>query len=537
VTHDGPPTRPHHIRPVPDEPPYDPAYDDARRPPQDNAAEQAVLGALLLRPALAPELALELTGADFYRPHHETIWDALHHLAGQMHGADGQPEDHALDAVLLADHLRRTGDLDRVGGPTYLHDLVANTPVVANAHHYAKIVRDTSRARTLVELGTRLAATGYKADPDALDLALGDAVDLVDQVALRFGPTTTHQGAGLKDLSWLLGGVPPQIPPPTYVRRDDGTALFYAGKVNGVFGDPEGGKTWLAQLAIVEALNQGQNAAMIDVDHNGPDHTAARLILLGARMEHLADPDRFRYYEPEDGEELTAAVHDVCAWTPHVLVIDSLGEIFPMLGVNTNDTDEMTSAMRLVCSRPAITGACVITVDHLPKSADARSTGYAIGSIAKKRMIRGSYLRVEAKVKPMPGGVGKISLRIEKDTSGELRRSSHGGYAGTLVLDSTQAQTTSWSITRLEAPQNDDGTFRPTTYMEQVAKYVADHPECTQNDIDHGVAGTAKHIRYALGLLVTEGHIARHPGPRNSKLHTLVIPYREAEDDHAQPTL
>jgi hypothetical protein len=137
----------------------------------------------------------------------------------------------------------------------------------------------------------------------------------------------------------------------------------------------------------------------------------------------------------------------------------------------------------------------------------------------------------------MPGGIGKISLRIEKDTSGELRRSSHGGYAGTLILDSTQAQTTSWSITRLEAPQNDDGTFRPTTYMEQVARFVADHPECTQNDIDHGVPGTAKHIRYALGLLVTEGHIARVPGPRNSKLHTLVIPYREAEDDHAQPTL
>ncbi|WP_210651323.1 DnaB-like helicase N-terminal domain-containing protein [Nocardioides sp. SYSU D00065] len=531
MTQDGPPTR-HHLRPVTDEPPYDPAYDDTRRPPQDNAAEQAVLGALLLRPALAPELATELDGADFYRPQHETIWNAIHALADQLHG-----EDLAVDAVLLANHLQHTGDLDRVGGPTYLHDLVANTPLADNAHHYARIVRDRARARALVELGTRLAATGYKADPDTLDLALGDAVELVEQTALRFGPRTTTTGAGLKDLSWLLGGQPPVIPPPVYVRRDDGTALFYKGKVNGVFGDPEGGKTWLAQLAIVEALNAGQRAAMIDVDHNGPDHTAARLILLGARMEHLADADRFRYYEPEDGEELTAAVHELATWAPDVLVIDSLGEIFPMLGVNTNDTDEMTSAMRLVCSKPAHAGACVITVDHLPKSADARSTGYAIGSIAKKRMIRGAYLRVEARTKPMPGGIGKISLRIEKDTSGELRRSSHGGYAGTLVLDSTQAQVTTWTISRAEAPRNPDGSFRPTTWMEKVATYIADNPECSGRDIEAAIPGTAKTIRAALIQLITEGHVTRIKGPNRSWLHTLAIPYREAEDDLAQQSI
>lgn len=535
MTQDGPPTRPH-LRPVTDEPPYDPEL-DARRPPQDHAAEQAVLGALLRRPALAPDLARELNRDDFYRPQHQVIWDAIHHLTDQLHGDGGAPEQLAGDVVLLGAHLARTGELDRVGGPTYLTDLLAAVPIVENAPHYAKIVRDRARARALVELGTRLAATGYKADPDALDLALGDAVDLVDQVALRFGPTTQTNGAGLKDLSWLLGGQPPVIPGPVYVTRDDGTALFYAGKVNGVFGDPEGGKTWLAQLAIVEALSKGQRAAMIDVDHNGPDHTAARLILLGARMEHLADPDLFRYYEPEDGEELTAAVHELITWAPAVLVIDSLGEIFPMLGVNTNDTDEMTSAMRLVCSKPAIAGACVITVDHLPKSADARSTGYAIGSIAKKRMIRGSYLRVEARTKPMPGGIGKISLRIEKDTSGELRRSSNGGYAGTLVLDSTQPAITSWSISRAEAPRNPDGSFRPTTWMEKVATYIAENPECSGRDIESAIPGTAKTIRAALIQLITEGHVTRIKGPNRSWLHTLAIPYREAEDDLAQQSI
>jgi hypothetical protein len=92
-----------------------------------------------------------------------------------------------------------------------------------------------------------------------------------------------------------------------------------------------------------------------------------------------------------------------------------------MLGVNTNDGDEITTALRLICTRPATAGSCVITIDHLPKSTEARTTGYAIGSIAKKRMIRGSYLRAEVRVQPAPGGSG-ITLRIEKDTAGELRK-------------------------------------------------------------------------------------------------------------------
>lgn len=533
MTQDGPPTR--HLHPV--EPPFDPAYDDrpdTRRPPQDNAAEQAVLGALLRRPALAPQLALELTRDDFYRPQHQVIWDAIHTLAGKLHGEGDAPEQLAGDVVLLGAHLARTGELDRIGGPTYLTDLLDAVPIAENAPHYAKIVRDHARARALVELGTRLIATGHKADPDNLDTALGDAVDLVDQVALRFGPSTHTNGAGLKDLTWLLGGVPPQITPPVYVRRTDGTALFYAGKVNGVFGDPESGKTWVAQMAIVEALNAGDKAAMIDVDHNGPDHTAARLILLGARMEHLADPDRFRYYEPEDGEELTTAVHELVAWAPQVLVIDSLGEIFPMLGVSTNDSDEMTTAMRQVCSRPALTGACVITIDHLPKSAEARSTGFATGTIAKKRMIRGSYLRAEARVKFVPGGIGKTDLRIEKDTSGELRRSSAGGFAGTVTLDSTNPQASTWSVGRDEIPKNDDGSKRRTVLMERISRYIEDNDQCTQTEIREALGIKKEWVRDAINLLVIEGFVSRISGARNAQLHHSIAQYRQTEDDHVQ---
>ena len=82
-----------------------------------------------------------------------------------------------------------------------------------------------------------------------------------------------------------------------------------------------------------------------------------------------------------------------------------------MLGVKSVDNDEITDALRLVCSPIAVAGSCVITIDHLPKATEARAGGYAIGGTAKKRVIRGSYIRAETRTQPAPGHIGKITLR------------------------------------------------------------------------------------------------------------------------------
>lgn len=522
TTTDDPPRRTLH----PVEPPYDPYEDRAptNLPAAAPEAEQAVLGALLLDPTLASALALELDPSDFWRPTHEQIWDAAQALAAD-------PE-RPLDPITLAAELQHRGQLTTIGGAPYLHDLMTACPSPAAAPHYAKEVRDAARIRTVANLGRLFNQVSATRDVTKVHHVLDTAMQALDDTVNRFGPRTSSLNTtGLHDLAWILTGTPPEVPPPTVLHRADGHALFYRGKVNGIFGDPEGGKTWLAQCAIVEELNAGGTAAMIDVDHNGPDHTAARLLLLGARLEDIANPDKFRYYEPEDGDQLTASVTDIVSRRSGVVLIDSLGEIFPMLGINTNDGDEITTAMRQVCTRPAVAGSCVITIDHLPKSTEARTTGYAIGSIAKKRMIRGAYLRADVKLQPAPGQRGIVSLRIEKDTAGELRKSSGGGYAGELVLDSTQPHVTRWEITRESMPKNDDGTFRPTSIMERISRYVEDNDQATFTDIKDAVTAKDKTLRDAIHNLVADGFIARIDGARRAKLHHSIAPYREAEDD------
>ena len=519
------------LRPVADpEPPFDPDYDKpaGRQPPNAADAEQALLGALILNPQLAPDLVTHVDPGDFYQPRHETIWKALQHIAGDTTG------DAQADAVTLAAELQRTGDLPAIGGATYLHELTQACDLPANAPTYAQIVRDHARLRAAIHTGTRLQQLGYAGDITRVDAILGEAVQALDDAVMRFGPRDTHAHSGLHDLSWILTGQAPEIPPPAWVQHDAGHALFYPGKVNGVFGDPETAKTWLAQAAIVEALNAGQTAAMIDVDHNGPDHTAARLLLLGAHPEHLADPDRFRYYEPQEGTELEHAISDITARRSSVVLVDSLGEIFPMLGLNSNDGDEVTGGLRLI-SQPAATGSCVIFVDHLPKATDARASGYAIGSIAKKRAVRGSYIRAEERIKPAPGQIGKISLYVEKDTAGQLRKHTAGGrFVGTFILDSTQPHITTWRIQSEIPSHTPDGRFRPTHLMEKISRHIEENDLCTTRDIRDTMGGKTTHISAAIKALVDEGFVSLHSGSRNATRHHSIALYREAEDDNIQ---
>src|SRR6478609_11699591 len=109
-----------------------------RVPPQDEGAEQSVLGAMLLSKDAIADVVEVVRGSDFYRPAHELIYDAVLDLYGR-----GEP----VDAITVSAELTRAGDLARVGGAPYLHTLVAGVPVAANAGYYAGIVREKAILR------------------------------------------------------------------------------------------------------------------------------------------------------------------------------------------------------------------------------------------------------------------------------------------------------------------------------------------------------------------------------------------------------
>ena len=131
-----------------------------RTPPQDIVAEQSVLGGMLLSKDAIADVVEHLKGADFYRPAHELVYEAILDLYGR-----GEPAD----AVTVSAELTKRGEIGRIGGAPYLHTLIAMVPTAANAGYYARIVRERAVLRRLVEAGTRIVQLGYAADGGDVD--------------------------------------------------------------------------------------------------------------------------------------------------------------------------------------------------------------------------------------------------------------------------------------------------------------------------------------------------------------------------------
>ena len=132
-----------------------------RTPPADLAAEQAVLGAMLLSKDAIADVVESLKVDDFYRPAHATVYSAILDLYGR-----GEPAD----AVMVAGELTKSGEIARIGGAAYLHTLVSMVPTAANASYYSRIVSERAVLRRMVTAGTRIVQMGYAAEGDVYDL-------------------------------------------------------------------------------------------------------------------------------------------------------------------------------------------------------------------------------------------------------------------------------------------------------------------------------------------------------------------------------
>jgi replicative DNA helicase len=154
-----------------------PSEDFGRQPPQDLAAEQSVLGGMLLSKDAIADVLERLRPGDFYRPAHQNVYDAILDLYGR-----GEPAD----AVTVAAELDRRGLLRRIGGAPYLHTLISTVPTAANAGYYAGIVAEKALLRRLVEAGTRVVQYGYAGAEGAdvaevVDRAQAEIYDVTDR--------------------------------------------------------------------------------------------------------------------------------------------------------------------------------------------------------------------------------------------------------------------------------------------------------------------------------------------------------------------
>ncbi|WP_061963282.1 MULTISPECIES: replicative DNA helicase [Demequina] len=150
-----------------------------RLPPQNLEAEQSVLGAMMLSKDAMADVIETIRADDFYKPAHETIFDVTVKLYNS-----GNP----VDALTVSAELQRDGSISRIGGAEYLHTLISMVPSAASAGYYARLVREQSILRKLVEAGTRIAGMGYEADGSQVD-------DIVDSAQSEIFAVTERRNS------------------------------------------------------------------------------------------------------------------------------------------------------------------------------------------------------------------------------------------------------------------------------------------------------------------------------------------------------
>jgi replicative DNA helicase len=145
----------------------------------DPEAEQAVLGAILLRPDALYDVTVVVQPETFYREDHRLIYRAMLDLS---HG--GQ----AVDLVTVTARLKDLDILGRVGGAVFLADLSEHVGTAANVVHYANRVRDKALIRKLRDAALQIAST--------CEQPCLSAKELMDRAEAQVYEKCRHPGTG-----------------------------------------------------------------------------------------------------------------------------------------------------------------------------------------------------------------------------------------------------------------------------------------------------------------------------------------------------
>lgn len=397
----------------------------------------------------------------------------------------------------------------------------------------------------------RLAAAQPEGDGDPCDAPFADLIATTQQVTSPAvpeaipapkaapapepdGQPATHERSSWwpVDLEAAISGDNPE-PEPAHLARDDGQPLIYPAKVNGIIGESESGKTWIALLAVTQAIAAGINVTYFDFEDTAPG-IIQRLITMRAEADQLRAC--LAYIGPDQGLDTISSAdlaEHLDTWQPQLVVVDGVNAAMTLLGLDLISNTDATRFAQTLLRPIAVRGAAVLYIDHTPKARDNDTKG-GIGAQAKRAMTTGAAFKVEVITEFGKGQNGKLRMRVDKDRPGHIRGASlpgsGGHWAGDVVLTSHPDDSIDVVI---EAPgeRKDGQPFRPTHLMERVSAFLATLPDgASKSTIEKEVMGDDKAIRVAVDVLVNEGHATRESGKRNAIIVRHVKLYTELSD-------
>ncbi|GFP22024.1 replicative DNA helicase [Candidatus Hakubella thermalkaliphila] len=273
-----------------------------RVPPHNIEAEESLLGAMMISKDAVLTASEIVDMDDFYRDFNREVYRAITNLYSQ-----GEP----VDPVTVAEELKKMGFLEKVGGKVFIHSLVSNVPIAANAKYYATIVNNNALLRRLINAATRIATMGYEVPSD-----IESTIDKAEQ--LIFDVSKQRHKSKLSSLKELLAETFEQIEklydsksyltglPTGYIEFDKKTAGLQPSDLIVVAARPAIGKTsFTLGIAQHVALVEKKAVAIFSLEMSKQQLTQ-RLMCSEARID--ASRLRSGTLRDEDWPKLSRAV-------------------------------------------------------------------------------------------------------------------------------------------------------------------------------------------------------------------------------------
>ncbi|MBT8086900.1 MAG: replicative DNA helicase [Gammaproteobacteria bacterium] len=223
-------------------------------PPNSIEAEQALIGGLMLNAEAWDKVADVVVADDFYRKDHRLIFNALGELV-----ENGSP----CDVVTVSEFLDSRGELEQAGGLEYLATLANETAGAANARAYAKILRERSTLRALINAGNEISGSAFATD----GRTAAEVLDAAERMVFDIAEKGSRGRKGFQSLKQILPEAVDRIDllhqsdgsitgvSSGYTEFDKLTAGLQPGDLVIVAGRPSMGKTTFA-------VNIAENAAI-----------------------------------------------------------------------------------------------------------------------------------------------------------------------------------------------------------------------------------------------------------------------------------
>lgn len=482
---------------------------DSRVPPHNIDAERSLLGAAMLSPAALDALVTQTRPGDYYAAAHQHIATAIHRLHLR-----GDP----VDFVTVAEHLRREGELDMIGGQSTINDLVGVVPAISRAGAYAKIVRDAAAARLVIHTATEIADLGYSGLDPAVAFERATTMIAAAGIGTSTDEISTLEIADVRAI--LAGNLEPEEA--QLFLRSDGSGLLYPGKMHTIQAEPSSGKSWLGLYACAEVLAVGGSVVYLDFEDTARG-ILRRMLNLGASPAHTAD--RFAYMQPIAGFGVTERRllwRSVDELNPDLVVIDGVAEALTREGLSENEATDVVKWFELPRAL-ARSGAAVLMLDHVAKDAEGRGR-WARGSGAKLGAIDGAVYQLKIGTSFSKHRAGTAKLIIAKDRPGGV-----GAIGETAALVTVTPAAGGERVTITVDPDTSKHSptdpYRPTDTMRRVFDQIAATPvPLTAGSISRLVHGKPRIVAEALERLIVEGFISSTG--RNRTL-AVVKPYTE----------